>query len=298
MFDTYMIPQLCGWVDDPYQRALVEQRIRDQGYYPLFRDAAPHLAGSGEGQTVLLYEAERKVLGNVLPAQFQDRGTCVSRGAKGSVDTIQCVQIALRNMPFDFKLTSHAYIYGTCREHGGMLSNEDGAVGAWAAWSVSNDGVVANEDVGDSDTKDDLAVKWGRNKVPDDIKQLGRKHLIKRVAKASSFDEVRDAICNGYTVTVASNAGFQMTRDSRGVCRRQGSWSHQMRYSGFRDDIDAVLCCQSWGPGVPSGPCVLGQPDYSFWVLRSDAESQIREGDTWIFSTFDGWPAQKLTWLI
>lgn len=270
-----------------------------------FADAAPHLAGTGEGKTVILHQAAKKTLGAFLRSQYQDRGTCVSRGAKRIVDLTQCVQIA-GGAIHEFKYVSHAYIYGTCREHGGDLSNEDGAVGAWAAWSVANDGNLTNEDAGDDDNADALAVKWGARGVPAETKTKGRLHLIKRVAQARSFAEVRDAICNGYGVTIASDVGYEgnggFKRDQNGACRAGGSWAHQMCYTGYCDDLAGqgphLLQDQSWGPDQPGGPTgPIEIPTYSFWTRQRDAERQIAQGDCWIFSAFDGWPSGQLPWL-
>lgn len=281
--------------------ARVEAMIRGMGRPASFASAAPQLAGFGDGKTVILHRIARSVLGSFLPAQNQPRGTCVSRGAKRIVDLTQLVQIALGALQ-EFRLSSHAYIYGTCKEYGNDLTYRDGAVGAWAAWSVANDGNLSNAEAKDDDNKDDLAVEWGAKGVPEAIKKIGRLRLIKAVAKINSFNEARDAICAGHGITVASNIGYEgirsnrvFGRDSTGRARRGGTWNHQMCFTGYRADRDELLQDQSWGPDSPDGP--IGDieiPSYSFWTSRADAEAQISQGDTWAFSAFDGWPAQQL----
>lgn len=288
--------QQFGWVDD--QQAV--QAVLATLPMPLFAAAAPHLAGSGEGKTVLLSDAVKKVLGHHMPAQKQPRGTCVSRGFSRGVDYLECVEIAL-GQPEEFKFISHSYVYGRCREIGGWLSNQDGAVGAWAAKAVA-EGVITNEDCNDRDADyDDLAVQWGARGVPQQYKDLAlqRKNRVVTVSLVTTPEEARDGLCNGYPLPVCSNQGFTMTRDSNGHCRPQGSWSHCMVWTGYRDDRKQFLVEQSWGQNTPDGPTGdLDIPDNAFWIDWDVAAGMLRGRDSFLMSAFDGYPARKLDWYV
>ncbi len=279
---------------------VVEGKLVSAGHPVSLYDVAPHLKGIGENTTTMLSHIIRKALGGkFFQSQYQPRGTCVSRGAKRIVDLCQALAIAF-GAPYTFEYTSHAYIYGTCREYGGDLSYQDGAVGAWAAWAVANDGNLRNSDVGDDDNLDDLAVKWGAKGVPADIKSKGRIHLIKDVVPIKSYAEARDWIASGLGgVTVASGVGYEGSRDSNGVVHRRGGWSHQMCYTDQREDgtMKALLQNQSWGPDQPGGP--LGSieiPSYCWWTLQDDVETQIAERDTFGFKWLDAWDAVDVTY--
>jgi len=282
-----------GRIDDPQAVQVVEGKLVASGHPISLYDVAPHLKGSGENKVTMLSHLVKETLGNFLQTQYQPRGTCVSRGAKRIVDMCQALAIRFGSA-FKFDYASHAYIYGTCRMHGGMLSNQDGAVGAWAAWSVANDGNLRNSDVNDDDNKDDLAVNWGRNGVPQEIRIKGKMHLVKKVVKIRSYEEARDWIASGIGgITVASGVGYEGERDSNGVVRRRGSWSHQMSYTDQREDsvMKALLQNQSWGnqPGGPKGSIEI--PDGTFWTLKEDVERQISENDTFGFAWVDAWDA-------
>lgn len=288
-----------GRVENPQAVAIVEGKLRAAGHPIGLYDVAPHLQDIGVGKTTMLSHLVRDVLGGFFKAQYQPRGTCVSRGAKRIVDLCQAMAIRF-GAPFTFAYASHAYIYGTCREHGGDLSNQDGAVGAWAAWSVAHDGNLRNEDVADDDNLDDLAVKWGARGVPADIKATGKIHTVKKVVPIRSYAEARDWIASGIGgVTVASGVGYEGSRDSNGVIRRKGSWSHQMSFTDQREDgtMKALLQNQSWGPDQPGGP--LGSieiPSYCWWTLQEDVEKQIAENDTFGFAWVDAWEKQDVTY--
>lgn len=60
-------------------------------------------------------------------------------------------------------------------------------------------------------------------------------------------------------------------------------------------DETLFLIQNSWGVWN-NGPKRLGQPDGSFWVRQSVAESIIAVGSTWALSNVDGFPAQKINW--
>ena len=287
---------LCGWRRDPAE----VQRVLARLPRPHFAAAASHLAGTGAGKTVLLSDAAKKVKGAHLPAQQQPRGTCVSRGWSRAVDYLECVQIAIGNKAAEYKSVSHAYVYGTCREIGHDLSNQDGAVGAWAAQAVHDYGVITNDDAHDKDAGyDDLAVEWGARGVPQPFKDLGKKHIVRTVSLVKTPEEARDALGNGYPLSVCSGQGFTMHRDSDGHCRPQGSWSHCMMWSAYRDDKRWFLVEQSWGQNTPDGPLGdLDIPDNAFWIDWDVAARMLAEEDSFALSSFDGFPAQTLTWLI
>lgn len=279
--------------------AVVQGKLVAAGHPISLYDVAPQLRDVGVNKTTMLSHLVKQTLGGFFKSQYQPRGTCVSRGAKRVVDLCQALAVYFGS-PLTFDYASHAYIYGTCREHGGDLSYEDGAVGAWAAWSVANDGNLRNADVSDDDNLDDLAVKWGAKGVPADVKAKGRLHAVKKVVPIKSYAEARDWIASGIGgVTVASNVGYEGSRDSNGVIRRHGSWSHQMCFTDQREDgtMKALLQNQSWGPDQPGGP--LGSveiPSYCWWTLQDDVEQQIAENDTFGFAWVDGWQAQDVTY--
>lgn len=228
---------------------------------------------------------------------------CVSRGMKRVQELLLGLMRYCGN-PAELKaenLVSHAFIYGSSRKHGGMLGNQDGSVGAWAAWTVTNEGTLLNSDCGDTDNDDALAVQWGYAGPPSEFVTKAKIHLVKKIVQLNSVEEARDFLCAGLgAVTVASDVGFQTTRNAQGICRRSGSWSHQMHYGGWDDVAGAFAQGQSWGPDNPGGPrfkCAGDDcPSYVFGTLAEDAAVQIQNGDTWGVSWMVVWDAPALTW--
>ena len=80
---------------------------------------------------------------------------------------------------------------------------------------------------------------------------------------------------------ICSEKGFTLVRDAQGFCVESGTWGHCMLIAGLRFDRPGACMVQSWGPDVPTGPTVLGQPPFSFWADRNTIAAMLAEGDTW-----------------
>lgn len=285
----------------------VKQMLIQEGNPRSLYEVAPYLKGIGEGQVTMLSHRVRDAIGSFLRPQYQNRGTCVSRGAKRVADLCQALAKYF-GASVAFEYISHAFIYGTCREYGGALGgnpsdeNDDGAVGAWAAYAVNHDGNLRNTDTDpdDNDNDDTLACQWGAKGVPATVKVAGKLHRIEKVVPIKTYEEARDWIASGVGgVTVASNVGYEGTRDSNGVIRRSGNWSHQMCYTDQREDgtMKALLQCQSWGPDQPGGSYgSIEIPSYTWWTLMDDVNVQLAERDAFGFAWIDPWLADSLTW--
>ena len=283
---------LGGWRHDPEE---VARQLATMPR-PRFAADAPWLDGSGSGKTTLLYKAFKDVnKGSYIDYPAQTIGDCVSHGFGHGVDLLEAVQIALGHSNEEFHQTATEAIYGMARvDIGGERgSYSDGAVGAWAAKAVSTLGTVDRSIVGPYDGQ--RAKAWGADGVPPAIQQKAARHKVKSTSLVSTYEELEDALANGYPVTVCSNQGFTLQRDQDGYCRARGRWGHCMLIVGVRADSRPGACIfQSWGPTLPSGPLGLDQPPNSFWADRDVVEAMLSLRDSWALSQFDGYPGQGL----
>lgn len=285
--------QHFGWIDRQDEVSRIVQGLP----FPTFSQAAPHLMGTGDGKTALLYEAVRKVWGRDHDPGPQLIGDCVSWAYAGCVDTLACLQVTLgkaEEHSWDLRTHTEA-VYALSRVEYGNLdgSYEDGSVGAWAAAAVSKGGTLSRKRLGEYDPK--RAKDWGAKGLPDELEPEAREHLVKTVSLVRSWDELKAALANGYPIAVCSMQGFVEVRDSRGFCRPQGQWAHAMKFLAYRDDdTPGALCCQSWGPeGHPSGP--LGDiqiPSNSWWVDPNTVNRMLRQQDSFCLSNFVGYKKQ------
>jgi hypothetical protein len=283
---------LGGWRHDP---AEVERMLKGMPR-PYFAAAAPHLGGSGSGQSTLLYKAFKEVGGGqYLDYPAQAIGDCVSHGFGHGIDLLEAVQIAGGQGTNEFKQTATEAIYGMARvDIGGQRgSDEDGAVGAWAATAVTTLGTLPRDVVGPYDGA--RAKLWGANGVPEELKARAAEHKVRSTSLIATYGELEDALANGYPVTVCSNQGFTLERDAQGFCRPHGVWGHCMLIVGVRADRRPGACIfQSWGNALPTGPLALDQPPNSFWADRHVVERMLAMQDSWALSSFEGYPCQAL----
>lgn len=290
MADSLSLIGLGGWIHDPTE---VDRQLATMPH-PLFAQAAPKLSGSGADKTTLLYKAFKEAnAGAYIDYPAQTIGDCVSHGFGHGVDLLESVQIAIGKKNEVLKQTATEAIYGMARvDIGGELgSYSDGAVGAWAAKAVSTIGTVSRDVVGPYDGN--RAKTWGAKGVPSDVEKVATKHKVVTVSLVSSYEELEDALANGYPVPVCSNQGFTLKRDSDGFCHAKGVWGHCMLIVGVRaGDRPGACIFQSWGPDMPTGPLALDQPPNSFWVERDVVTSMLALQDSWAISQFQGYPGQ------
>ncbi len=288
---------LMGWVNRPDQVDNIKSSLKQ----PNFAMQAGPILGSGKGKVQLLYDIIRKVAKSDLHF-VQNTGDCVSFGSAGIVDTIRCVQISLGKFEEWNFPTATEVIYALSRvEIGkGQFSGSPGSLGAWAAEAVKRYGTLLRKKYGKYDFTNYSAQKadsMGETGLANELEPEAHQHLVKTITFTKKYEEVRDAIYNGYGVTIASNRGFNNVRDKDGFLRPEGVWSHQMRVDAVDDNFYRPGVCirQSWPLNWISGPTRNDQPPDSFWCDADVLENDIlSEGDSWIYGNFDGYPPQEI----
>jgi len=300
MPDNTQFAKHFGWSPNPKAVDEVLSQLR----HPLFGPAAYSIKSSGEGRVVLLYKFVEDLIGD-YNVRTQAIGDCVAFGAAAAVDAVKATEIVLKKEPESWAApTATEPIYAASRvEIGrGQLGNGDGSYGAWAARAVKEYGTLVMqkyENVDLSSYSGKRAKKWGapRGGVPDHLEPIMREHTIRTVSMVMTYEEVRDSIANGYAVTIASDCGFNYTRDDEGFLKPYDKWPHQMCIIGVDDahSRPGVLIQNSWGPYWVNGPKRHGQPDGSFWCDADVLERRIlREQDSWAFGDYEGFPPKKL----
>ena len=294
-----MSSDLGGWVNDP---AKVEE-VMTELPFPVFSDVWTNIKDSGKGKKILLYDYIKKASGGKYPVRKQTVGDCVSQGAAYAVDAVKSVDIILKK-EFDEWVAETATedIYAGSRVQigKGRLSG-DGSIDAWAAKYVNQYGALPRGKYGNVDLSKysgSRARSWGRrgSGVPKTLIPYAKKHPILTVSRVDSYEQVRDLICNGYAVTIASNQGFESRRDKEGFARPKGNWAHQMSILAVDDEYKrpGVLVQNSWGRWN-GGPKRHDQPDGSFWVDAEEIEKRIlKKGDSWAFSGYEGFKPRTL----
>ena len=279
-----------GWVDDPAEVAAATATMPR----PAFRDAGL----TADDKDALLHQIVKKAIGKHVPAHNQGRvGCCVGEGASVACEYLAGVQV--HEGRGDWKAISSESIYALSRVEvgGGRLGNGDGSIGAWAAKAVTEYGCLPREKFDAADLtafSESRARQWGAKGLPDELEATAKKYKVGTAAKLASAEECRVALTNLYPVVICSRKGFSMQRDSEGFCREEGQWGHCMGCVAYRHDKRGFLFVQSWGEKTPSGPLSLDQPPNSFWVTWQVMDQICREGDTFAYSQFAGFPKQNI----
>ena len=268
--------------------------------HPVFGAAANNLYGTGEGKLALLYKSVQKFDPTFGAHERQVTGDCVSHSTRNAVDVTRSHEIIGGDREEFVARSATEAIYGS-RGHGGQGMSCSVA----ARFVHQNGGILLRKDYGFVDlSKYDgmLGAVWGRRGVPDDVVKEGQKHQVTTISNIRTVEEARDAIANGYAISVCSGYGFSSRRDKHGIAKRSGGWSHAMAWVAMDDtreilDETLFLVQNSWGVWN-GGPKRHDQPDGNFWIREKDARGMLSGGGAWVFSDVDGFPARKVDWTL
>lgn len=256
----------------------------------------------GDGR-LMLFDVVKKVLGKFTENYPQEIGDCVSFGAKNAVEYLQCCEILMKGDREKFHNVFPPYFYGISRVQigGGRIGcNSDGSVGSWAAQGVVKYGVLRSDFDGVPKYSGSIARKWGCNGAPDMFIQEAKSFPVQSAAIVTNWDDFVKAITNGFPVTIASNVGFEMkVRNGEFYHRASGVWNHQMMGCGVSNtsEFTGAIILNNWGDvhgrlkdevtGEELPPGVLR-------VKKDVVEKMLRQGDSFAFSNFKGFPEQPV----
>jgi hypothetical protein len=262
---------------------------------PLFGAAAHKLFGAGEGKLSLPFKSLLKFDPSFGPSERQTTGDCVSHATRNAVDITRAVEIDIKGESESFEARGATECIYQSRGHKRQGMTCSGA----AKYVHEHGGIILRKDYGIVDLSKYNSELGTRHKVPFDVYvREARKHQVKTISLIKTVEEARDALANGYAISVCSGYGFSSRRDSKGIASKKGGWSHAMAWIACDDTRERhnetlFLVQNSWGKWN-SGPRVYDQPEGSFWIREKDAKGMLASNGSWVFSNVDGFPARDL----
>lgn len=295
---------LPGWLGpDAAARAIERLGSRVQSFR-LDRAEGASYPASNVARRVVLWDFTRHLLGRHLPTWTQQVGDCVSMGAVNAVDYLACMEVVQLGDRERYRPAFPPFVYGTSRvQVGGGRIDGDGSLGVWAAEAVRRFGVLPGDVDGVPRYSGTVARRWGQPPGPPaDVMKVARPHLVRATARVNNYEQVRDALANGYPVTVASMQGFAMrpvVEGGKHWGQPRGTWAHQMCLIGVDDAPrrPGAYCLNSWGPDA-HGPPADDAPPGGFWIDAEVVARMVGQGDSFAYSQFEGFPAQELDFLL
>ena len=261
---------------------------------PVFGAAAYDLSGSGKGKLSLPFKCLLDFDSNFGADERQTTGDCVSHATRNAIDVTRAVEIK-NGQREDFVARGATEGIYQSRGHSGQGMTCSGA----ARYVNQTGGILLRKDYGAVNLSVYNSSLGANHKIPDSVyKNEAQKHQVKTVSNVRTIEEARDALANGYALSVCSGFGFSSKRDSNGIAKRSGNWAHAMAWIACDDTRERFnetlfLVQNSWGVWN-SGPKVHDQPEGSFWIRESDARGMLAEGGSWVFSDVNGFPPRKI----
>lgn len=266
---------------------------------PVFGAAAYDLWGSGEGKLSLPFKSLLKFDKSFGPSEKQTTGDCVAHATRNAIDVTRAVEIDIKGEKEEFLARGASEAIYQSRGHRGQGMSCSQA----ARYVNQKGGLLIRKDYGPVDLSKYNSSLGANHKIPNSIYETeAHKHPTKTISNIRTVEEARDALANGYSISVCSGYGFSSRRDSNGIAKRGSGWSHSMAWVGCDDTRERhnetlFLVQNSWGMWN-GGPKVHDQPDGSFWIREKDARGMLSGGGAWVFSNVEGFPSRKIEWTI
>ena len=280
-----------GSICDPEETAELLGKLKT----PLFGAAAYKLYGAGEGKLSLPFKSLLKFDPSFGPSERQTTGDCVSHSTRNAVDITRAVEIDIKGEAESFEARGATEAIYQARGHRGQGMTCSGA----AKYVHSKGGLLIRKDYGAVDLSKYDSSLGAKHRIPSSIYTTeAKKHQVKTISLITTIEEARDALANGYAISVCSGYGFSSRRDNNGIAKRGSGWSHAMAWIACDDTNKRFketlfLVQNSWGKWN-SGPKIHEQPDGSFWIREKDARGMLAQQGSWVFSDVDGFPARDL----
>jgi len=266
---------------------------------PVFGAAAYDLYESGKDKLSLPFKSLLKFDAGFGPTESQTTGDCVSHATRNAIDVTRAVEIDAQGENEEFVARGATEAIYQSRGHKGQGMTCSKA----ARYVHESGGLLVRKDYGEVDLSEYDSNLGASHRIPDSIyEDEAQKHQVQTVSSVRTIEEARDALANGYAMSVCSGYGFSSRRDSHGIAKRGEGWNHAMAWiacddTGERKNETLFLIQNSWGVWN-SGPKALDQPDGSFWIREKDARGMLSGGGAWVFSNVDGFPARKVNWTL
>ena len=222
-----------GAVCDPEETAELLGRLKT----PLFGATAYKLFGAGEGKLSLPFLSLLKFDKGFGPAEKQTTGDCVSHSTRNAIDITRAVEIDIKGESEDFIVRSATEAIYQSRGHKGQGMTCSGA----AKYVHEKGGILLRKDYGKVDLSKYNSSLGARHNIPKSIYiDEASKHQVKTISAITTVEEARDALANGYGISVCSGYGFSSRRDSKGIAKKSGGWAHAMAQESV------IMKCCSW----------------------------------------------------
>ena len=305
-----------GWI--PFEERTFEQQVQSEA----FCDATPAFGEVNRGvdipKSALLFELELKANGGRLCNRiWQQEGSCVGAAGARAYTQSMCGDAVYRKTGEAIKDLFPWATWGIGRRYAGMNRRGAGSYGAAQAKAVAEWGMLAadNPKVPQPTNRDGWLVWSGKIELDysyprdwpvseSELAPDASDHQMGYVAQVRAWDDLLQALAQGYGVTVASMFGSRTAvREGFLIGEWNDSWAHQMSIAGYHEHPSLgqlILIDNQWGRNAhPECPFLSPKGIRgSFWI-RKETMVRImsgRDAEVFVHGNSEDWPGRALDW--
>lgn len=311
------VDQSGGWI--PYEERTFDQQVMSDS----FKHATPPFGAVNRGlgdlpKQALLFQAQIKATGKLLPRIWQKTGSCVGAAGAGADMDAMCGDILYRNTQEEVKLLFPYATWGIGRKLGNMRGRGDGSYGAVQARAENEWGMIAADDphipkyserdgwywwTAQQEREYSWPASWPVKE--EELRPAANDRQVTHITRVTTWDELKQAFAQGYGVTCASMYGSRTMRVKSGrlMAIWDAAWPHQTFWGGYEEHPELgeiVLNNNQWGPNAHPECPYLSQFGVrgSFWMPKADVVKLLanRSAEIYVRSNTEDWPVRQLDW--
>ena len=298
-----------------FPKSSISPKSRDFGWSLSYNDLykslydISNLENFGKDTVSCLWKAYTSVRKQPWTAHQQEWGDCVGQATGSGLDILTCCRIVLEHKCEEYVADSSTdMIYAGGRQLAGR-KRSIGMNGFEAIDWLKQYGNLLRLQYSVNGKNFDLRPysketcrQWDRNGVPNELKDLAKKHPLIEAIQVKSWEEARDSVSSGHPVLLCGDqfGAENDKRDDDGFIKPSGSWSHAWLIAGVQDGRRPGACLiNSHGPDFGTGPKTFDQPDGSVWVDAKYIDKQIKKHyDSYALTDYRGFEAPNRNYII
>ena len=300
-----------GWT--PFSERTRPQQLQTEAFHERIGTFEFSNTGVREDNRFICAELEFQTYGKPLPRFYQFSGSCVGVGGAKAYLSAAFLDHVIRGDNEEVKPCYPFATYGVGRQIAGMRGKGSGSYGAAQAKAVAPEtfGMLAWDDPRVPQPQNPAAywlkyserteIDWSHSNYwpvkRSELFETATAFGVHTVTRVKSVEGAKQAIAQGYPLTIAGSKGFSMSvRGDVLMGRNNKSWNHQQQVDAYwyHPQMGLIFGVNNQWEDVHGKCPTLGKfgVNGSYWITSNDMQHFVAN-ETYAHSNTGGFPTRK-----